>query len=87
MSTQSLEPFNLLWLEDPIPPENIEAQALVTRSTRTPICTGETLYRNHSYRELIEKQAARLIGPDIPICPTTLPARSAPPPPPTSARR
>jgi L-alanine-DL-glutamate epimerase-like enolase superfamily enzyme len=63
---QSLEPFDLLWLEDPIPPENIEAQRHVTHSTRTPICTGENLYRKHGYRELIEKQAARIIAPDIP---------------------
>lgn len=63
---QALEPYDLLWLEDPIPPENIEAQRHVTHSTRTPICTGENLYRKHGYRELIEKQAARIIAPDIP---------------------
>lgn len=63
---QALEPYDLLWLEDPVPPENIEAQAFVTRSTRTPICTGENLYRKHGFRELIEKQAARIIAPDIP---------------------
>ncbi|MGH7190289.1 MAG: mandelate racemase/muconate lactonizing enzyme family protein, partial [Acetobacteraceae bacterium] len=63
---QALEPFDLLWLEDPIPPENIEAQRLVTMSTKTPICTGENLYRKHGYRDLIEKQAARIIAPDIP---------------------
>ena len=63
---QALEPYNLLWLEDPVPPENIEAQRHVTHSTRTPICTGENLYRKHGYRELIEQQAARIIAPDIP---------------------
>jgi L-alanine-DL-glutamate epimerase-like enolase superfamily enzyme len=63
---QALEPYDLLWLEDPVPPENIEAQRHVTHSTRTPICTGENLYRKHGYRELIEKQAARIIAPDIP---------------------
>jgi L-alanine-DL-glutamate epimerase-like enolase superfamily enzyme len=63
---QALEPFDLLWLEDPVPPENIEAQRHVTHSTRTPICTGENLYRKHGYRELIEKQAARILAPDIP---------------------
>jgi len=63
---QALEPFDLLWLEDPIPPENIEAQRHVTHSTRTPICTGENVYRKHGFRELIEKQAARIIAPDIP---------------------
>lgn len=63
---QALEPFDLLWLEDPVPPENVDAQARVTYATRTPICTGENLYRKHGYRELIEKQAARIIAPDIP---------------------
>jgi len=63
---QALEPFDLMWLEDPVPPENLEAQRHVTHSTRTPICTGENLYRKHGYRELIEKQAARIIAPDIP---------------------
>lgn len=63
---QALEPVDLLWLEDPVPPENIEAQRHVTHSTRTPICTGENLYRKHGFRELIEKQAARIIAPDIP---------------------
>ncbi|MFC0406682.1 mandelate racemase/muconate lactonizing enzyme family protein [Roseomonas elaeocarpi] len=63
---QALEPYDLLWLEDPVPPENIEAQRHVTHSTRTPICTGENLYRKHGYRDLIEKQAARIIAPDIP---------------------
>jgi len=63
---QALEPLNLLWLEDPVPPINIEAQRHVTHSTRTPICTGENLYLAQGFRELIEKQAARIIAPDIP---------------------
>lgn len=63
---QDLEPYDLLWLEDPVPPENIDAQAKVAASTRTPLCTGENLYRKYGYRELIEKQAASIISPDIP---------------------
>lgn len=63
---QALEPYDLLWLEDTVPPENIDAQAEVTRNTRTPTCTGENLYRKHGYRDLIEKQAVRIIAPDIP---------------------
>jgi len=63
---QAVEPYDLLWLEDPVPPENIAAQAKVAASTRTPICTGENLYRKHGFRELIEQQAAEIIAPDIP---------------------
>lgn len=59
-----LEEFKLLWLEDPVPPENIAAQAKVTSATKTPICTGENLYRKHGFRKLIEKQATEIVSPD-----------------------
>lgn len=63
---RELEPFDLLWLEDPVPPENLEAHAEVQRNTKTPICTGENLYRKNQFRPLIERQAVRIIAPDIP---------------------
>ncbi|AWT59470.1 MAG: D-galactonate dehydratase [Candidatus Moanabacter tarae] len=62
---QGLESLNLLWLEDPIPPENIDVMAMVTRSTSLPICTGENFYTAHGFRELIEKQASDIISPDL----------------------
>jgi L-alanine-DL-glutamate epimerase-like enolase superfamily enzyme len=64
----ALEPFHLLWLEDPIPPENAEAMAQVCAATRTPICTGENLYTRHGFLPLIERGACRIIQPDIPRC-------------------
>ena len=59
------ENLNLLWLEDPIPPENIEAMAKVTVATRIPICTGENLYTRFGFRQLIQTQAADIISPDL----------------------
>lgn len=59
------EPFNLLWLEDPVPPDNLDALATVTRGTRTPICSGENRSLRHGFRELIEKQAANVLSPDF----------------------
>jgi len=61
----AFEDLDLLWLEDPIPPENVEAMARVTASTRTPICTGENFYTRYGFRELVEKQAADIISPDL----------------------
>jgi galactonate dehydratase len=63
---KAMEPFNLLWLEDPLPPENAEALALIRQSSSTPICTGESLYTLHEFRDLIMQQAADVISPDIP---------------------
>lgn len=61
----ALEDLNLLWLEDPIPPENVDAMAKVTASTRVPICTGENFYTRFGFRELIETKAADIVSPDL----------------------
>jgi L-alanine-DL-glutamate epimerase-like enolase superfamily enzyme len=60
----AFEDLNLMWLEDPVPPGNIEAMAKVTAATRTPICTGENFYTRHGFRDLIQAQAADIISPD-----------------------
>jgi galactonate dehydratase len=57
-----------MWLEEPVPPENIDAMREVKRSTKTPICTGENLYTRWGFKDLIEKQAVDVIMPDLPKC-------------------
>ena len=64
----ALEPYNLMWLEEPVPPENVDALREIKQSTRTPICVGENLYLRYGFRDLIEKQAVDIIMPDIPKC-------------------
>ena len=59
------EPYRLLWLEEPVPPEDVDAMADVRHSTKTPICCGENLYMRWGFRELLDKQAADIIMPDI----------------------
>ncbi|MEQ4203851.1 mandelate racemase/muconate lactonizing enzyme family protein [Actinopolymorpha sp. B17G11] len=65
---KDLEPFHLMWLEEPVPPENVDAMREVKQSTTTPICAGENLYLRHGFRDLIESQAVDIIMPDIPKC-------------------
>lgn len=62
---KELEPFKLLWLEEPVPAENIDAMAEVKRSTNTPIACGENLYMRWGYTELMEKRAVDIIQPDF----------------------
>ncbi len=62
---RAFEDLDLLWLEDPIPPENNEAMRHLTSQTRTPICTGENLYTRYGFRELVENQGADILSPDL----------------------
>lgn len=59
-----LEPFDVFFLEEPVPPENVEAMAMLQHSTNIPIATGEGLQSHWNYKELLQKQAARIIQPD-----------------------
>jgi len=61
----AFEDLNLMWLEDPCPPENIDAMAKIAAATRTPICTGENFYTRHGFRDLIQQQAADIVSPDL----------------------
>ena len=60
-----LEPLNMMWLEEPIPAENVEAFKQITDSTTTPICAGENVYLAHGFRKMLELQAVNIIMPDL----------------------
>lgn len=63
---KALEHVKPMWLEDPVPPENIDAMARVAHATDIPVCTGENLYTRHGFRKLIEQQACAGVHIDIP---------------------
>ena len=62
---ERLEPFDLMFLEDPVPNDNVEAMAKVTAATSIPICTGEFLFRRDGFRELIQTQACDMLHVDV----------------------
>lgn len=60
-----LEKLNLMWLEEPIPAENVEAYKLITESTSTPICAGENHYLAYGFRRMLEIGAVDIVMPDL----------------------
>jgi galactonate dehydratase len=62
---KELEPFKLLFLEEPVPAENVDAMRDIRESTHTPICCGENVFLRHGFRTIFEKRAADIIMPDI----------------------
>jgi L-alanine-DL-glutamate epimerase-like enolase superfamily enzyme len=66
---RAVEPLNLMWLEDMltgdyVPYVNAEVYGELTRATSTPIHTGEQIYLRQNFKELIERNAVRIVGPD-----------------------
>ncbi len=61
----ALEPLYPFFIEEPVLPENVDALATVARSTSIPIATGERLFTKWAFREVLEKQAAAILQPDL----------------------
>ena len=66
---RAVEKHNLMWLEDMItgdyvPFVNADVYRELTRATSTPIHTGEQIYLRQNFKELIERHAVRVVGPD-----------------------
>lgn len=59
------EPLNLLFIEEPCPPENVKAMARIAKRSTTPIATGERLIASYGCRELIELGVADILQCDI----------------------
>jgi len=56
-----LEKYDLLWFEEPLPPENKNEMARVAQNTSIPIATGERLSTKYEFLELLQNQAASIL--------------------------
>ena len=61
----ALEPLDLLFLEEPVPPRNVEAMLLVRNAVTVPLATGERMYNRWDFRTTIESQAVAVLQPDL----------------------
>ena len=64
----AVAPSQPFFFEEPLRPENIDALAWFAQKSPVPVATGEMIYTSFGFRELLEKQAATIIQPDICVC-------------------
>jgi L-alanine-DL-glutamate epimerase-like enolase superfamily enzyme len=62
---RELEPFRLLWLEDPVSPDNVAALKEVHSKVGVPIATGENLFLFAGFQDIIAQHALSIITPDL----------------------
>jgi len=61
-----LEPYNVMWLEEIMPPDNAEAFARLKSATKVPLCQSERVFTRFGFRHFIEQNAADIIIPIFP---------------------
>ena len=62
--TRLLEPYDPFFLEEPVPPENVDAMLQIQNSTHIPIAAGERLISRLVAQEYLERGAIRVFQPD-----------------------
>jgi L-alanine-DL-glutamate epimerase-like enolase superfamily enzyme len=57
--------FDIRWLEEPVPTDDIEGSALVAHQLDTPVAGYETETGLPGFRELISRRAVDIVQPDV----------------------
>jgi len=62
---RALEPYNLVWFEEPVQAHDLAGSARVAAEIDTPIASGETEYARYGFRDMIERGSADVLMPDL----------------------
>jgi galactonate dehydratase len=64
----ALAPYDPLWFEEPVPPDDVGAMAQVAARSPVPVATGERLTTKYEFARLLEARAASIIQPNLGRC-------------------
>lgn len=62
---RDLEKFSPTWIEEPVPPDNIDALAKVAAKTNIPIATGERLHTRFEVQSLLDRKCVDVLQTDL----------------------
>jgi L-alanine-DL-glutamate epimerase-like enolase superfamily enzyme len=60
-----VEEFDLMWVEEPVIPDDLDGYARIRSSVHTPISGGEHEFTRWGYREMLQKGAVDILQPDV----------------------
>lgn len=65
---RAVEDTGMMWIEEPVPPENANVLAELRRETSIPVAAGERWATVYGVREFLEKQAVDILQCDLVVC-------------------
>jgi L-alanine-DL-glutamate epimerase-like enolase superfamily enzyme len=63
-TARMLADYDVVWFEEPLPPDDLDGYVELTRSSPVPIAGGEVLTRRQSFLPWLERRAVDVIQPD-----------------------
>ena len=67
-TAKMLAGYDVVWFEEPLPPDDLEGYIELRRHSPVPIAAGEVLTRRQSFRPFLERRAVDIIQPDCTKC-------------------
>ena len=65
MLIKELEPYHLMFVEEPVLPTHNEALLDIKRSTSIPIATGERMYSRWDFKTILAQGSVDIVQPDV----------------------
>ncbi len=62
---KAIEPYDPLWYEEPVPPDNVSAMVRVANATSIPVATGERLTTKAEFAPILRNGAATILQPAL----------------------
>ncbi len=67
-TAEALEPYDLYWLEEPLPPGDLEGYVKLRDACPIPIASGEHEYTAKAFEVIIEERLHAFVQPDVCWC-------------------
>ncbi|WP_137284556.1 mandelate racemase/muconate lactonizing enzyme family protein [Halorussus salinisoli] len=64
-AAKELAEFDLTWIEEPVPPENLSGYKRVQKSIDVPLAAGEAHYGRFEFKRLIDERAVDIVQPNL----------------------
>ncbi|TDD08832.1 mandelate racemase/muconate lactonizing enzyme family protein [Nonomuraea deserti] len=61
----ALREFDLHWIEEPLPADDVAAHVELRRSTDVPVAVGENVYTAYGFRDLLAAGACDVVQPNV----------------------
>lgn len=67
-SIHRIEEFDLTWVEEPVPPENVSGYSEVKQRVDVPLAAGEAHYSRFEFKRLIDRRLIDVLQPNVSKC-------------------
>jgi L-alanine-DL-glutamate epimerase-like enolase superfamily enzyme len=67
-AARALQPFNLVWVEEPTIPDDVDGHVRVVREGGVPVAAGENLHTLYEFKQMMAAGAVTFPEPDVTVC-------------------